>query len=251
MNSFANFISTYRNENKISENEFVDIVKSKCNRINGIDSSTISMWEKNNISPSIKKICQVIIALELDSSVLDILSTFNLPNNNRLRNTLDRVITRKVGSIPLQHQAMPASWFSDEGKGRYLEKLIDMSNFGELNKEIKIEIMRLSTNDIDSAVIIYSKFKTDIYIHYINYSNINTFQHCLVKLCDLLESSNCDYLLVHSIDQTMMDIMMLIRGSMPQRKTVMDKFFVISRIALILNEIDLSPHPSLQFRAML
>ncbi|NOJ24272.1 helix-turn-helix domain-containing protein [Vibrio coralliilyticus] len=241
MNGFSNFICQYRENNEVSREEVVDIIKSKFHRISGIDSKSISMWERNTSCPSIKKMCQVISALEKNVSVIEILKTFTLPKNARLRNTLDRVVTRKVGSIPFKHKIGPAHWFNDEGQGGYLEAFIGIDPCHSSKKKKAFKIMRLSVNNMDAGIIIYSAVQDGIYIHYINYIDINALRHCLMKLCDLLEFSNCDYLMAHNLDQTMMDFMMLLRGTITQRKIVMDKFFVISRVALILNELDPSP----------
>lgn len=250
MNNFASFLYQYRESNGLSREDVANIINSRFHRISGVDSASISMWERNASLPEMKKMSQVISALETKKSVLDILKKFKLPNDTRLRNAIDRIVIRKLGCIPFRNEYLPIHWFNDEGEGRYVETLKDIGHDHSSNKASELEVIRLSLNDIDTGIIIYSRIKDDLYIHYINYMDINALRYCLTKLCDLLEYSSCGYLLAHNLDQTMTDIMMLIRGSLTQRKVVMDKFFVISRIAMILNELDSGLSSSTQGKAL-
>lgn len=243
MHFFSHFLKSYREANSLTQQDLVEKLCDGSECLKGIDTVALSRWEKDRVSPSIKRMVQVMAALGI-SATTSLLSC-ELPKRPKLKMDIDKICYRQFGAIPSLLEIDSVRWCKEGGccperSSSYRELLLQSRYWSKYEKELidssTIEILLI--NSADSGCLVYSIREAYLHLHYIKYSNCPSLACVLHRLAQILEVYEGDTIHIKIADQPTKDLFSLVgSGFVYGINSVSNKHDLISNIILVINEL--------------
>lgn len=243
MHFFSHFLKSYRKENSLTQQDLVEKLCDGSEYLKGIDTVALSRWEKDKVSPSIKRMVQVMAALGISATAS--LLSYELPKRPKLKMDIDRICHRQFGAIPSRLEIDSISW-CEEGAGcpewhsSYRELLLQSRYWSKYEKALidssTIEVLMI--NGVDSGCLVYSIRETYLHLHYIKYSNCPSLACVLHRLAQRIEEYEGDIIHIKIADKPTKNLLSLLgSGFVYGINSVSNKHDLISNIILVINEL--------------
>ncbi|MGF1683984.1 helix-turn-helix domain-containing protein [Photobacterium minamisatsumaniensis] len=189
---FSDFIRNRRLKEGLTQQEFALMLSEASPKLIGVDNVTLSRWEKDQITPTLRRMVQILDAL--GEGVMGRLLKANLPMRKTVVNNLQRLCLRQFGQFNLPVENANATWITDISDKnsiayRYRVQLESqvMWGSGEMLLLSQAKVAVLVLNEIPMAYISYVYDKNVLRVLHIAYRDRKSLMSLLRYLAERLD----------------------------------------------------------------